>query len=323
MDEHFDNQFFQRKEINIKLGGDREPSSRQSCVSVAATVPQLAKLSIIGNLDTGVGEVDGKECAAIFTSPVHNSNNSFYSDCSSKNKKHQDKLDINLVRLNPHIKSADSTHSKRSVNENLQSYMVIRQRSFHGFPRTRREMKTLPLTDPRDNANASDWLHRSKTDLYIEKRREKSCQQHKQRKSQKNDFDGMTFGYLVQHLPGSRVSSHVSVRPRSFGDVCTRSFPPQLSADRLPPLTLNRMKQMLQHDIDVIESHQCRLSTAHSESPSQKPLTGKLRKNTLNSACMPLNVWEPSLDCVFYSRQKELTPRNAVNTVRQQPSPLK
>ncbi|XP_071963568.1 uncharacterized protein [Antedon mediterranea] len=290
--------------LNIQLGRELETCSRDTSpdTSSDAITSQLSRLSInisAGNRGVeicGIDEADGavEESTSIHSRQMHNSNHSFYSDCISKRKTRQERLNVNLVRLKPHvsisINTVNENHSRRSVNENLNSYMVIRQRTFHGFPRTRREMKTLPLTDPRDSA--SYWLHRSKTDLFIERRREKFNNQ--KRSESQTGLNGMTFGYLVENLPRSHSSGHVasssSSRQRSLGNFSARSCPPDFNSDRLPPLSRpDRTKQFLK--ADFIESQ----NSSHCESSTKKIV----RRNKLSSTCLPLKVWEPSLDVSF------------------------
>ncbi|XP_022091490.1 uncharacterized protein LOC110979748 [Acanthaster planci] len=243
----------------------------------------------------------------------------------------------------------------RSVNEELDKYMVIRQRSFHGYARSKQDLRQLPQTDPREEMDAvPSWLHRSKTDIYIERRRAKLATQRARRRGGSGGYnlDGITLGSLVDQLPvpGKRDHNGNAKLESRNSNLSPGESPGET---RFPPLTLNRMKQMIQNDIQMysLESQSVdrrRPSTTNAlptssttfpvpDPPPNSPpppaqettghKRGRLRKQPLGS--IPLRIWEPSLDYVLRSSAKELQPRQALSSlahqaaVRQQPSPLK
>ncbi|XP_038048172.1 uncharacterized protein LOC119722195 [Patiria miniata] len=302
------------------------------------------------------------------------------TSCSSKERdRHSQTMDVAHIRLRPEIKPdlpssvpnsareplpgySPSHHrdpaNHRSVNEQLDKYMVIRQRSFHGYARSKQDLRQLPQTDPREETDSiPNWLHRSKTDIYIERRRAKLASQRARRRGGSGGYnlDGITLGSLVNQLPvpgkrdyngNCKLDSSRTVNPGSLTGESQ-------GETRFPPLTMNRMKQMMRNDIRTytIESQATEhrrpsttsaLPTSSSTFPvpdpppnSPPPQTreptghkrGRLRKQPLGS--IPLRIWEPSLDYVLRSNAKELQPRQAVPSlahqasVRQQPSPLK
>ena len=245
----------------------------------------------------------------------------------------------------------------RPVNEQLDNYMVIRQRSFHGYLRNKRDLRQLPQTDPREDTEVNpNWLHRSKTDMYIEKRRAKLASQRICRRGGSGGYNlsGITLGNLMNQLPIAGKRDHdgnSKMESRTVDHNKLNSPAGETSGEtRFPPLTLNRMKQRIQNDIQNFsrEADHHRPSTTNAlptssttfhipEAPPNSPpllpdrdtpryvTRGRLRRETLGS--IPLRIWEPSLDYVLRSDAKVLQPRSALFThhtaVRQQPSPLK
>lgn len=261
--------------------------------------------------------------------------------------------------------SQPSLTAARCVNERLDKYMVIRQRTFHGLARSRSELRTLPLTDPREvhvahhQKDTPSWMYRSKTDLYIERRRAKLRSQSTRNTSSAGsvNLNGMTFGNLVDHLPAPKpdippLHHHQSKSLRYSPGVFSPNQDPMCSSNssssgegdgRLPPLSLNKMKQMMQNDIStfniqdssnlMVDEDTSRTSIVVENPPAGSPRglrgRGRLRKQPLVAAIpVPLRVWEPSFDYVVVNNAKNFTPRNesgafGVRDTRQQPSPMK
>ncbi|XP_072044553.1 uncharacterized protein [Amphiura filiformis] len=259
------------------------------------------------------------------------------------------------IQLKPEIRPASiaecdpSQTAARCVNERLDNYMVIRQRSFHGLARSKKELRTLPLTDPREApvetpASPPSWMYRSKTDLYIEKRRAKLRSQQREREKAFN-LNGMTFGSLVDNLPANKDHPRKNFRNIPIG--FSSSAPTMMTSyhqsrrfveeSRLPPLSLNKMKQLMKSDIETYKKSEAQTDDEMFRTSALKTPRinsrgrGKLRKPQA-VASIPLRIWEPSFDYVVVSNAKMLTPRTDHNTsgtftmerdMRQQPSQLK
>ncbi|XP_072168255.1 uncharacterized protein [Diadema setosum] len=180
------------------------------------------------------------------------------SDWTSRDHHHYP-IDLARIQLKPNARNSVPNMSKtisdsdiygRSVNERLDKYMVIRQKTFHGLTRSKSELRKLPLTDPRETLSEGStptWLHRSKTDLYIEKWRSKAKRQDRHRSksgSSQLDLDGITLGSLYESLPRGRRELTHSSPPRSSRKEVTfkpQSTPGALASNgsetRFPPLT--------------------------------------------------------------------------------------
>lgn len=171
-------------------------------------------------------------------------------------------IDVARVQIKPNasnaVSSSDSDIFKRSVNEKLDKYMVIRQRTFHGLIRSKSALRQLPLTDPRETMSEGStptWLHRSKTDLYIDKWRSKSNGKNRERSmsgSSVIELSGMTLGSLCESLPKSRLQKALSL-PSSTSRRGDKTVPKPLvnkqvsngSETRFPPLHPTSIKHTL------------------------------------------------------------------------------
>ncbi|KAJ8037969.1 hypothetical protein HOLleu_18924 [Holothuria leucospilota] len=259
--------------------------------------------------------------------------------------------------------SVSSHTSGRSLNEPLDKYMVIRQRTFHGLPRSKKELRVLPLTDPRETKNEANpsWMHRSKTDLFIERRRNRIAAARRAYASKRqtfSDLDGITFAGLVENLPNVN-QGHQEEPFEKEVDVNNNILPvgkpvysnPSRTSEnmnakqhaidsKLPPISLKQTQQNHSSPETKTKEQSSRNNSGSSSSssgsnapPNDSPrnknqIRGKLRKQPL--AAIPLKLWEPSFDCVVVSSRKVLQPRQLVKTwgpseapPRQQPSPLK
>ena len=337
------------------------------------------------------------------------------SEWTHRNSHHYP-VDVARVQIKPNARNSVSSSEpdifKRSINERLDKYMVIRQRTFHGLIRSKTDLTKLPLTDPRETLSEGStptWLHRSKTDLYIEKWRSKSNAKNRQRSksgSTSLDLSGMTFQSLYESLPSGRLSKSQSL-PSSTSRKEVQFAPPSKrpaaasngSETRFPPLASCPVKRTA-HDTDNARSYSVRdrlsipdvttiptpssTTKVHHVSPpkresSSKVLTvpsqtergnnsveyrlpaherqnrddpaetdrarekvqatdspptdhdktsqpvnstsswksgskgqGQLQKQSLSA--IPLQLWEPSFDCVVVSSQKVRQPRHLVKT---------
>ncbi|XP_071797725.1 uncharacterized protein [Asterias amurensis] len=269
----------------------------------------------------------------------------------------------------PSSNYGDPTLYHRPVNEQLDNYMVIKQRSFHGYARSKRDLRQLPQTDPREDPELNpNWLHRSKTDIYIERRRAKLASQGSRRGGSGGySLSGITLGSLMNQLPTAGKRDHngnTKIDSRMMNPSTKPNTPAtgsqmggshtggsQTGGTRFPPLTLNRLKQRIQNDIETYSQPEHRRPSTTNvliptssttfpipdAPPNSPPLTerdtpryftrSRLRKEAHGS--IPLRIWEPSLDYVLRSDAKVLQPRSPMrsfshqSSVRQQPSPLK
>ena len=333
------------KNMGLAPGPSPHPLTRSQSVPVSSTPFRLSRQSFRS-------ATDGKEHPPPPPGSITGSEELVADQAWAREKDPFVPVETSHIRLKPDIRPASIAEcdpitltAARCANERLDKYMVIRQRSFHGLVRSKKERRTLPLTDPRDPRKKEEtpsWVHRSKTDLYIEKRRAKIKSQQNEREKAIN-LNGMTFGSLVDHLP-STIPEHT--HRRSF-----QNMPPGLSSSmpnmtmmtrevleesRLPPLSLNKMKQMIKSDIETFKTDDSSNEEGMFRTSSLKTPRinshgkGRLRKQPLTA--IPLGIWEPSFDYVVVSNAKMLSPRmdsTASRTFplqrdsRQQPSPLK
>lgn len=197
--------------------------------------------------------------------------------------------------------SVVSNFSGRSLNEPLDKYMVIRQRTFHGLPRSKKELRVLPLTDPRENnpSTKPSWLYRSKTDLFLEKRRRNKMAAAARRTSYAkarrswHDLEGMTFAGLMETLPnvnqpsvddaaetifvdmnnnqietGGVVVSHS--RRKSLDQEENKTQPKNAHSSKLPPISLkqNHHQQQVKKEDHLKEREDCQRNHSGTSSPS-------------------------------------------------------